>query len=123
MHLPWPPALPLAAHRRRALSDVELRLVAMKMLEPERFHALLRRYFALLGDAVVDAADAIDRAERGQRPHDYALSESAFKEAYSAALHEIRALRRSRDMQRCRYNRMAAALLAESRLRNGEGAA
>jgi hypothetical protein len=26
-------------------------------------------------------------------------------------------------MQRCRYNRMAAALLAESRLRNGEGAA
>ena len=112
-----------APYRRRVLSDVELRIDAMKALEPERYASLLAYYFALLGDAIVDVGDAVERAERGQKPHGYALDEPQFRDAYTEALEDVRAERQRRDAQRASYDRMAAALLAESRLREREAVA
>jgi hypothetical protein len=109
-----------APYRRRALSDVELHLVAMEVLEPGRFQALLESYYSLLGDTIMDAGDAIERAERGQRPHGHALSDPVFRNAYRAALRAVRTLRRRREAMRPRHDRMAAALLGESWLRERE---
>ncbi len=109
-------------YRARALSDAELWLEGMRMVKPERFSSLLSAYNALLGDTIVDAGDALDRAIHGQVPHGCALDDTTFTKTYPAALREVRSEGARRAGLRATHERMAAALLVESRLRDGESA-
>jgi Protein of unknown function (DUF3987) len=77
----------------------------LMLRDPDGFERLLRSYRGLLGNAVVDVSDAIERAERGQRPHGYAADDTTFGATYLKAIGEVRAERERRDARRSTYDR------------------
>lgn len=81
---------------------------------------MLDYYFELLGANVADAGHAIECAESGSKPHQWALDDPDFPALYAVALREVREERARRDAARAHYDRMASALLAATRLMVGE---
>ena len=71
----------------------------------------------LFGSRVVSASHAIECAEAGEVPLSYAVKDPRFAGLYEAALAEVRQERARRDAKRARYDRIAAGLLAATRLR------
>jgi hypothetical protein len=85
--------------------------------------ACLEWYFAQLGANVVDAEHAIENAERGVKPHAFAVDDPRFGSLFAQAFSEVREVRQRRDPLREQHDRTAAALLATTRLMTDERSA
>jgi len=93
------------------MSAAELEIAQLALENPDEYDRLLRGFKALIaiGDDPLDAADAIRRADAGEGPNALDLNADGFDERFRAALKDVRAERRQRDLN-------AAALLARSRM-------
>lgn len=100
------------------IRDVEALLVT----DPDRYERLLSMFWTLLGNRIISAEHAIERAEAGERPARLAIEDPGFDPLFRVALAEVRNVRRRRDAVREDHNLVAAGLLAASRLRDSVAA-